>query len=159
MLRRFSRDLLLDVGLLLIRGMLGTVFVFHGGQKLFGWWDGSGLAEFAGTLQHLSMPYPAYGAVLAGGAEFFGGMALVTGLCMRLAIIPLIATMAVAILFVHPQTFSAQAQGMEYPLTLAVVLLSLLFMGPGRLAVTSIPIPNWFARRRTVHTLGEPSLL
>ena len=31
-----------DFGLFLIRGIVGVVFMFHGSQKLFGWFGGTG---------------------------------------------------------------------------------------------------------------------
>ena len=95
MLAKLSADWVRDTGLLVMRCMLGAIFIFHGGQKLFGWWGGPGLPGFAGWLQQLGIPFPAYAAVLAGVAEFFGGCLLVLGVWMRPAVVPLIATMCV----------------------------------------------------------------
>ena len=47
-----------DFGLLLIRLMLATVFIYHGGGKLFGWFDGHGIAEFAKFLISHNVSYP-----------------------------------------------------------------------------------------------------
>lgn len=157
MLAKLSREVLLDVGLLLVRCVLGCVFIYHGGQKLFGWWNGTGLAGFAGFLEQQGIPYPAYGAVLAGAAEFLGGCALVSGIMMRAAVIPLIATMATAIVYVHPTEFSAQSNGMEYPLTLAVTLASLALMGPGRISLASLPAIAWPRTSYLVDAVSEPS--
>ncbi len=121
-----------DLGLLLMRGVLGTVFVYHGAEKLFGFPHGGGLGPFAQYLSSLGIPYPAYGAALAGLAEFVGGLALVTGYGFRLLMLPLVVTMGVAVYFVHRHAFTAQQNGMEYPLTLGVVILGLVFTGPGR---------------------------
>lgn len=123
-----------DVGLLLIRSMVGVVGVFHGAQKLFGAWGGPGVSGFAGYLETLGVPLPHASAVLASTAEFFGGLLLILGLFPRLAAIPFMATMLVAIIKVHPDTFSG-AGGMEFPLTIAVVLLGIVFAGGGRYAV------------------------
>jgi putative oxidoreductase len=124
-----------DVALLLIRVMLGVVFVFHGSQKLFGWFGGGGLSGMAGFLEQLQVPAPYVSAILAGAAEFFGGLALLLGIGVRIAVIPMVFTMLVAVYTVHWGVFSNQNQGMEYPLTLAVVLLALGLLGPGRLKI------------------------
>ena len=112
-----------DLGCLIIRLMIGAVFVFHGSQKLFGWFEGPGLVEFAKGLESMKIPYPAYAAVLAAGAEMLGGLALITGLGMRLMVVPMVVTMGVACYTAHAHTFSMHKGGMEYPLTLGVVMI------------------------------------
>jgi putative oxidoreductase len=134
---------LADVGLLLIRVMLGVVFVYHGSQKLFGAFGGPGLEGFAGFMTKMGLPMPYLQAVLAGSAEFFGGLALLLGLATRLAVVPMVVTMLVASFMVHGKAFSVQNGGMEYPLTLAVVLVGLGLTGPGALALDAV------LRRRT----------
>ncbi len=119
------------LGLLLIRLMLGAVFLFHGSQKLFGAFGGPGLEGFATFLGSLDVPLPQVSAVAAALAEFVGGAALVTGFLMRPLCLPLGFTMLVAAFSAHAGKFSAQDGGMEYPLTLAVVVLGLALTGPG----------------------------
>lgn len=139
---RWGRDTLTDVGLLMMRLMLGSVFIFHGAQKLFGVWDGPGLVGFATYIESLQLPYPPAAAVLAGAAELLGGLALVTGISMRLATLPLIFTMGVAIVVVHARTMSMMQNGFEYPLTLAVVLAGLACTGPGRFWLNLDRVPK-----------------
>lgn len=124
-----------DAGLLAIRSMVGIVFLYHGSQKLFGWFAGPGIHGFAGFLSSQGMPLPTLNAYLAGSAEFFGGLLLLTGILARLASIPVAFSMLVAVLLVHRSAFSAQNGGMEYPLTLAVVVAGLGLIGPGRLTL------------------------
>lgn len=126
-----SRDTATDLGLLAIRAMLATVFVYHGGQKLFGLFGGHGLDGFAGYLASLGVPLPALSALLAGSAEFFGGLILLAGVAFRWALIPLVITMLVAALTAHTG-FNIAAGGNEYALTLAVVVAALALIGPGR---------------------------
>lgn len=123
-----------DLGLFLMRAMLGVVFVFHGGQKLFGLFGGYGLEATAGWMESIGIPLPMVSAALASSTEFFGGLALLTGLGLRLASVPLTITMIVAAL-THTG-FSAQTGGMEYPLTLAIVTAGLGLTGGGRLALS-----------------------
>jgi putative oxidoreductase len=127
-----------DTALLLIRLMVGAVLLFHGSQKLFGAFEGPGLAGFAGFLQQMHVPQPMASAVLAGGAEFLGGAVLVLGFAMRILLVPAFINMVVAILLVHRHAFDSQKHGMEYPLTLAVVLFALMVSGPGRLSLSGL---------------------
>ena len=56
-------------GLLVIRAVVGCMLAAHGAQKLFGWFDGSGLNRTAKMFPVVAVP----GAVPDGGA---GGTAL-----------------------------------------------------------------------------------
>ena len=133
---RGHQALLNDFGLLLIRVIVGVVFLFHGSQKMFGLFDGSGLAGFAGFLDQLAIPQPAVAAVLASSAELIGGILLVLGYGTRIAVLPMIVTMGVAIFSVHAGAFSLVANGMEYALVLAIVLAGLGCTGPGRFSLS-----------------------
>lgn len=124
-----------DLGLLMMRLMLATVFIFHGSQKLFGLFGGAGVKGFAGYLESLGVPYPLFSAYLAGSAEFFGGIALLLGIGLPVAAVFICTVMLTAAFKVHGGAFSGQQGGMEYPLTLAVMTASLALLGPGRFAV------------------------
>ncbi len=117
-----------------MRLMVGIVFFFHGSQKLFGLFGGYGISGTAGWMESIGIPFPTLSVVLAGGAEFLGGIAFITGLCQRLLAVPLTIAMLVAAFSAH-SGFDGQKGGMEYPLTLAVVAAGLGLLGPGRLAV------------------------
>ncbi|MFA9479742.1 DoxX family protein [Phycisphaerales bacterium AB-hyl4] len=135
-----------DIALLLIRGVLAVVFVFHGSQKLFGWFGGGGLSGTAGFMESIGIPLPMLSTLLAGSAEFFGGIVLLLGVGTRIAAVPMAFTMLVAIVTVHNSAFNAAAGGMEYALTLGVVLVALALTGPGRLTVAKL-IPQRSERR------------
>lgn len=128
----------LDVGLLVIRVAVGIVFMYHGGQKLFGLFDGPGISGFAGMLDKLGVPAPTVSAVLAGLAEFVGGLAVLLGLFIRVSVVPMIFVMVVAVTKVHNKAFSLQHGGMEYALTLGLVLLGLGLTGAGLLSVDGL---------------------
>ncbi len=117
-------------GLAVVRLMVGVVFIFHGAQKLFGWFGGGGIAGTAGFFETLGLPMPTVSAYAAGGAEFFGGLALLAGVAWRPAAAALVVTMLVASFSAH-SGFSGQTGGMEYPLTLAMVTLGIGLAGPG----------------------------
>lgn len=126
-----------DLGLLAMRLMLGVVFVFHGAQKLFGVFGGYGIEGTAQFFESIGIPLPTVSVFAAGGAEFFGGLLLAAGVVPRLSALALAGTMFVAAFTAH-SGFSAQAGGMEYPLTLGVVSLGLFLTGPGRLTVLGV---------------------
>ena len=121
-----------NLGLLLLRVFPGLVFTYHGAQKLFGAFGGGGLSGTAQFFESIGIPFASANALLAGGTEFFGGLALLTGVASRIASLPLVFTMLVAMVTVHGSAFAASKGGMEYPLTLAGVTAAVALLGPGR---------------------------
>lgn len=130
-----NQTFLTNLGLLLLRAMIGVVFVYHGSQKLFGWFGGGGFEATAEGFGGMGMPMPEVSAALAGGAEFFGGLALILGFGSRLMSVPLTFTMLVASFAVHGSAFGLANGGMEYALTLAIAAASIGLMGPGSFAL------------------------
>jgi len=123
-----------DVGLLIIRGMVGFILFYHGAQKLFGWFGGHGLAGFASYLKDKKVPMPEVNAYVAGGTEFLGGILLMVGLLTRLVCLPAAFTMAVAFAVGHGGKFNVLSGGGEYAFTLCVVLIGLALTGAGRIS-------------------------
>ena len=124
------------VAALILRVPVGLILAAHGAQKLFGWFGGNGLAGTAGWLSSMGMEPGLLMAILAGSAEFFGGLALVLGLLTRPAALVAAFTMLVAIFSVHISNglFAADG-GYEYALTLMVALLALAVQGGGYLSI------------------------
>ena len=122
-----------DGALLLLRGIAGAVFVYHGAQKLFGGLDG-----FAGYLSSLGIPFPQANAVLAASTEFFGGLALLAGIRVGIIAVPLVITMLVACFAHRTGGFAAANGGLEYPLTLAFVITSIGLLGAGRFTLGNL---------------------
>ncbi len=121
-------------GIALVRIMVGAVFVMHGYQKWF-------VNGPSGTVHGFaSMGIPAAGAYAAMTAELGCGALLILGLFTRLAAIPIIVTMAVAILKVHLSNgfFLIPGGGYEYALTLGVAALGILLAGPGSPAADNL---------------------
>src|SRR5689334_13364295 len=79
-------------GPLLVRFVIGSSFMINGWGKLHSL---DNITEF---FTQLHIPAPHFNAVLVGCTECFGGALLVIGLLTRIAAIPLIISMAVAIL-------------------------------------------------------------
>ena len=120
----------------ILRVPIGLILAAHGAQKLFGWFGGNGLAGTAQWLSSMGIEPGYLMALLAGGAEFFGGLALVIGLLTRPAALVAAFTMLVAIFSVHIGNglFAADG-GYEYALTLFVTLIALAVQGGGYLSV------------------------
>ncbi len=127
---------MVDVGLLVLRLVLGIIFVAHGAQKLFGSFGGPGLKGTAGFHEQLGIKPPLAMAVLAGLAEFVGGILVAVGFLTPLAAAALIVTMVVAALTVHLRNgFFAQSGGYEFNLALAGMALALLLAGAGAISL------------------------
>src|SRR5690349_10527141 len=96
-------------GTLIPRFLLATVFVFHGGQKLFGLFGGppGQVDQLAKMIEGWNWPAPAVLARAVGATEFFGGACLALGLLTRFWAAALVGVMAVATWKVHgPHGFS-----------------------------------------------------
>jgi putative oxidoreductase len=134
-----------DWALLILRVVLGVVFIAHGAQKLFGWFGGYGLAGTVGFFTKMGIPVPL--AYLAIFTEFFGGLAVLFGVLGRLAALGIAVNMLVAIFKVHlPHGFFLDHMGFEYAFTCLGLALAVVMGGPGRVAVADIE-PKWLRRR------------
>jgi putative oxidoreductase len=122
-----------------LRIPVGIIFAAHGAQKLFGWFGGDGLEGTGQWMASIGLApgYPM--ALLAGSAEFFGGLALVLGLLVRPAAAALAFAMLVAILSVHIDKGLFMANnGYEFGLALLVVAVSLAISGAGRASLDAV---------------------
>lgn len=121
---------------LILRIPLGIIFMAHGAQKLFGAFGGYGLEGTGQWMASIGLTPGYLMALLAGGAEFLGGIALVLGLLTRPASIVLAFTMVVAILAVHVGNgLFMSNNGYEFGLALLAGSLALAFQGGGRWSV------------------------
>lgn len=136
----------MDIGLLLLRSVIGLTLAAHGAQKLFGWFGGPGLAGTGGFFEKLGFVPGKRSALFAGLAEFGGGLALALGLFTPLASAMALAVMLVATFSVHFKNgFFLSKGGYEYNLVLGLGALSLAFTGPGLLSLDHLLdlVPNW----------------
>ena len=124
---------------LALRLPIGIIFAAHGAQKLFGWFGGYGLEGTAGWMDSIGLSPGMLMALLAGAAEFFGGLALIIGLLTRPAAAALAVAMLVAIFAVHFENGLFMANnGYEFGLALLAASVSLLFSGAGKLSVDKL---------------------
>jgi len=124
----------IDIGLAFLRVVVGAIFVAHGGQKLFVF----GFDGVAGAFGQMGIPMAGIIGPFVALVEFFGGLALVTGLLTRIASLGLLSTMVVAILKVHlPNGFFAPT-GIEFPLSLLGSTAMIALTGAGSLSLDGI---------------------
>jgi putative oxidoreductase len=122
-----------EYGLLLLRLVVGLLFVGHGTQKLFGWFGGGGPQGTAAFFSSLGYRIPAVTAVVVGLAEAGGGLLLASGLLTPLASFLLATVMLNAIAtVVFPKGFLG---GYEFELTLLTVAIALTATGPGEISL------------------------
>lgn len=111
----------------LLRVIVGFVFLMHGWQK----WFTLGPHDTAASFSALHIPFPLFSALLAMTAELFCGLFLILGLFTRLATIPLMITMIVALLWVHLRNGFFLPYGCEYVLVMLAALMVIRTLGPG----------------------------
>ncbi len=125
-----------SLGPLVLRVPVGLILAAHGAQKLFAWFGGYGLAGTGQWMASIGLEPGYLMALLAGSAEFFGGLALLLGVLTRPAAAVTAVTMLVAIFSAHiGNGLFLSNNGYEYGLTLLAVALALVVMGGGRFSV------------------------
>jgi putative oxidoreductase len=126
----------MDVAMLILRVVVGALFVGHGAQKLFGWFGGHGLTGTGGFFESVGIKPGRPAAAAAGIAELTGGLLFATGLLMPVAAALIIAVMTVAIVRVHwRQGLWITEGGAEYSLVLIAVAFAVTAVGPGEVSL------------------------
>ena len=129
---------------LALRVPVGLILSAHGAQKLFGWFGGGGVQGTAQWLTSIDLEPGLLMALLAGGAEFFGGLALIFGLLTRPAALAGAFTMLVAILSVHISNgLFMENGGYEFALSLLAASVALMFQGAGRLSLDGLLVKRF----------------
>ena len=125
----------MNIGLLLLRVIVGGIFLGHGTQKLFGWFGGYGLegtGRWLSTLGYRGRP----AARLAGLTEAGSGALLLIGFMTPLAAAGIIGVMLNAALVVHRANgFWNDKGGYEFNLALSGAATALAFTGAGRFSL------------------------
>src|SRR3989442_7917546 len=117
--------MVMNTALLILRIVVGVLFMGHGAQKLFGVFGGPGLAGFAGWLQGL-------------------GLLFALGLITPIAALALLAVMLTAVVTVHwTKGLWATNGGYEYNLVLSAVAAALALGGPGAYALDQVFCIAW----------------
>src|SRR5690242_4097045 len=115
---------------LILRLLIGGLFVGHGTQKLFGWFGGHGLDGTGGFFESLGLRPGKRHATAAGVAETAGGALLTLGALTPVASSVLGATMITAARKAHAKNGVWATQGgYEYNLVLVGAVAALAESG------------------------------
>ena len=129
----------INAALLLIRIASGIAFLYHGSAILFGAFGGPGPQGFAAFL-HL----PGIVGFLVGLAQFAAGLAILTGVLIRIGAVCIIIVMLGAIFMVHlPHGFDISKRGIEYAFTQLLIAIALLLTGAGAYSLGSRLPAQW----------------
>jgi putative oxidoreductase len=125
----------MEIGLLLIRLVIGGTLAAHGAQKLFGWFGGFGIAGTGGWLESIGFRPGKLHAVITGLSEFGGGLLLALGLLTPLGATAIVGVMLVAVATVHLPNGFIGTGGYEFNTVLAIGAIALAFTGPGDISL------------------------
>jgi putative oxidoreductase len=119
----------------LARVAIGVVFVGTGWGKLHN------LDKITSFFTQLGIPAPGFNAVLASSAELVCGVLILVGLFTRIAAIPLIIVMAVAIVTAKRSEIGSLSDLLGFIETLYIVLLAwLVTAGPGPISLDRVAL-------------------
>jgi len=122
-----------------LRLIAGVIFTAHGAQKLFAWFGGYGLEGTGQWMESIGLVPGYLMALLAGSAEFFGGLLLIIGFLTRPTSFVLAITMLVAIFSVHIDNgLFMTNNGYEFALSLFAISISLMMSGAGKLSLDNL---------------------
>lgn len=123
-----------ELGLAILRIVLGVIFIAHGLPKLTG-----GIEGTAGFFGQLGIPVPLIAAWFIALLETLGGLMLVVGFFVTPVSLLLAAHMLTGIILVHAANgfyvIGPGQGGIEFNLLLAVCALAMVFCGPGLAAL------------------------
>lgn len=128
-----SYDRRIAAGMLVLRVVVGIIFLAHGYQKVT-----AGPADMADAFSHMGAPAPTITSFLITWLEFLGGIALIVGLLTRIVALGFIIDMTGAILIVHIHNGFLGRGGVEFPLTLLASSVTLALIGAGGFSLDAL---------------------
>jgi putative oxidoreductase len=132
-----------DVGLLILRLVLGLTLAAHGFNKFFG---GGRIPGTARWFESIGMKPGKFHATVAATTEMAAGLGLAAGLLTPIPAAGFVSLMLVAAWTVHRANgFFIVKEGWEYNLVLAVSAVAVATLGAGRLSLDWLIFgKNWF---------------
>ena len=145
----------MDLALLVVRVVIGLLFLGHGSQKLFGAFGGAGLKGTADMFDAISLRPGQLHARAAGTAKTVGGALLALGLLTPVAAALVIAVMVAAIVTVHlPKGIWNSNGGYEYNVVMVAGAFALAGVGPGHWSLDDALGIDWSSTGWALAALG-----
>lgn len=136
-----------DVGLLILRLVLGVTLAAHGYNKFVG---GGRIPAAARWFESIGMKPGKFHATVAASTEIAAGLGLAAGLLTPIPAAGFVSLMLVAAWTVHRHNgFFIVKEGWEYNLVLALAAVAVATLGPGRLSLDWVnfginnPLTGW----------------
>lgn len=127
------------VALLILRVVAGLTVASHGAQKLFGWFDGPGMATWEQGLQKQGFRPARVWAYMTILGELGGGLSLAFGFLTPLGAAGIFGAMFMAIATAHWKNgFFNGKRGIEFPLALLTIATAIGIAGPGPLSLDTL---------------------
>ena len=135
----------IDIGMLLLRALIGFVLFAHATQKLRGWFSGPGLEKASSIFEALGQFPGRQMALLAAVCELAAAVLLLLGLGTPLGAAIAAGTMLVAGVAMTVKAGSPwnSGGGGEYPLVLAGVAIGIAFTGAGAWSIDALLDMPW----------------
>ncbi len=124
---------MVDTGLLILRIVAGLFFAGHGAQKLIGWFRGPGLEAAGGFFVQIGYRPGKRMVAVASLTEIGAGLMLASGFLTPLAAAAVVGVMINAIWTVKRSL--GLYNGYEVDLLFATIAVALAFVGPGTYSV------------------------
>lgn len=126
-----------DTAALLLRLVIGAIFLAHGWPKVFG--DPEGTHGRAGTgrlLEARGLPFPRLAAWGVGISEVGGGLLVLVGLFTRIALVPFFAILSGAVVVVKWKR--GFVDGWDWPFGLLGACVASFLLGPGAVSLDAL---------------------
>jgi putative oxidoreductase len=131
---------MIDIGILIVRVVVGLYVAGHGAQKLFGWFGGPGIdATVEGMRSHLGLRPARFWVTSLSATEVIGGVLMAIGFLGPLGPIAVAGTMLGATVFGHWANGPWIAKGgYELTITNLAVALAVALLGVGSFSIDAL---------------------
>src|SRR5260370_1604890 len=134
-----SMAISLSLGLLILRLGVGLTIAAHGAQKIFGWFEGSGLTKLTQGFEKQGFKPVWLWTWLVVLGEFGGGISLALGFLTPLGAAGVFGAMLMAIFKSHwKDGFWNSKRGLEFPLALLAGGVTIGLTGPGSYSLDAL---------------------
>jgi putative oxidoreductase len=134
-----------DAAILVIRVIIGALFIGHGTGKLFGWFGQGGIDKTAAFFRSVGYEPARQLTIFDGVVETVAGVLLVLGFLVPLAAAAIMGDMVNAAWVKSAMGFWTSTNGFEYEFFVIITMIALTVAGTGAFAIDRNR--NWFGNR------------